>query len=112
MLPEIDPDMELTSGISDTDDEGDVTVIELEGVRYEIVDTATYNGKDYVAITPFDDNILESDDEDGDFTILELGEDPDDEYGCILKTVDDDELYSEIGEVFLKRFAEEDPEDE
>ena len=88
-------------------EEEDITIIELEGVRYEIVDTVTYKDKDYVAITPFEDDVLESGDEEGDFTILELGEDPDDAEGCILKTVDDDDLYSEIGEVFLQRFAED-----
>lgn len=107
MINEFDPEEK-----DQNTEEEDITIIELEGVRYEIVDIATYNGRDYVAITPYDDDILESDDEEGDFTILELGEDPENEDGCILKTVDDDDLYSEIGEIFLKRFAEDEDENE
>lgn len=85
----------------------DITIIELEGERYELIDMVVYNDRKYIAVTPFTED--ETDDEDsGDFTILEMTDDPDDEESCILKTVDDEELYSEIGEVFLEKFAEED----
>ena len=90
-----------------TSEEDDITIIELEGKRYEIV-----QGKDYVAITPFDEDLTEDGDTESDFTILEISEDPVDETGCILKTVDDEELYSEIGDLFLSRFAEDEPDDE
>jgi len=92
----------------DFSDEEDVTLIELEGVRYEIIDTVNRDGKVYIAISPFDDDVSGIEDESGDFTILEVSDDPDDENGCILKTIDDEELYSEIGDLFIEKFAEED----
>ncbi len=85
----------------------DITIIELEGEKYELIDLVVYNDKKYIAVTPFSEDESEEDPE-GDFTILEMTDDPDDEESCILKTVDDEDLYSEIGEVFLEKFAEED----
>lgn len=90
----------------DRDDINDdeITLIELEGEQYEVIDTIIYNDKTYVAISPYS----EDDEGDGDFTILEIEDDPENEEGCILRTVDDEALYTEIGDEFLKRFAEED----
>lgn len=93
-------------GDSESDEPDEVTIIELEGERYEIVDVVQYNGKDYVAVTPFDDVPDYDNDENGEFTILEVSDDPDDEDSCVLKTVDDEELYTLIGDLFLERFAD------
>ena len=97
-MPEFDPEDQINVN------EDDITIVELEGEQYEIVDTILYEDKSYVAITPYS----EEDDGEGDFTILELVDDPDNEDECILKTVDDEALYTAIGDEFLKRFAEED----
>ena len=82
------------------DDE--VSIIELEGEQYEVIDSVTYDGKLYVAIIPYDEN--DDGENDVEFTILEVADDPADEENCIMRTVDDDDLYSKIGEEFLKRF--------
>ena len=97
----------------------DITIIELEGEKYELIDLVVYNDKKYIAVTPFSEDeseedpegdftILEMtddpDDEEAEFTLLEVADDPNDEENCILRTVDDDELYARIGEEFLKRF--------
>ncbi len=85
-------------------------IIELEGDRYEIIDTVTIDDHIYVALLP----LGEDDDyeEDAEFTILEMTDDPDDEENCILRTVDDEELYVRIGDAFLERFAEFDDEED
>ena len=87
----------------ENEDDGDVTVIELEGEQYEVIDSVTYDGKLYVALIPLDTDDI-SEDENVEFTLLEVADDPDDEENCVLKTVDDDDLYAKIGEEFLKRF--------
>ena len=109
MIPVTDPgeNMENSGKIPDTAEDDDITVIELEGNKYELIDMVVYNNKNYIAITPFYDD-GSADEEEGDFTILEMTDDPENEESCILKTVDDDDLYSEIGELFLERFAEDD----
>ncbi len=96
-------------------DDEEMTIIELEGERYEVIDSVIYDGKLYVAILPYDEeNIDENNDEDEniEFTILEVCDDPDDEDNCIMRTVDDDDLYTKIGNEFLKRFESESDEEE
>ena len=109
MLSEFDQEEKKDENIEEDED---ITIIELEGVQYELLDTVKYKGNQYIAITPFDEDLLENGDEDTDFTILEMSEDPDNEDGCILKTVDDEDLYSRVGDLFLDRFAEYDTDDE
>jgi len=91
-------------------EEDDLAIIELEGEKYEIIDTVNVDGHSYIALIPFD----ESDDpeKDAEFTILEMIDDPEDEENCTLKTIDDDDLYERIGEAFLEQFGvDEDYED-
>ena len=88
----------------EADDE--ITIIELEGEKFELVGTANVDGKDYVALSPFNEHAeLIDEEEDGEFTILEICEDPDDPESCTLKTVDDEELYNRIGDEFIEMFA-------
>ena len=62
------------------------------------------DGKIYGAFTPY----TEEDEIEGDveFIILEIIDDEDGEQ-CTLKTVDDEELYTKIGDEFMKLFTEE-----
>ncbi|MCM1166743.1 MAG: DUF1292 domain-containing protein [Lachnospiraceae bacterium] len=75
------------------DEEGNVT-------RFEFVDRAEINGTVYYALIPAD-----YDEEEGasEFVVLKEamidGE-------AMLSTVDDDEEYNSVGEVFLQRFSE------
>ena len=92
-----------SSDIADASDyDGDIALIELEGVTYEIIDTVTVDERNYIALLPYSEDDADS---SAEFTILEIVDDPDDEENCTLKTVDDDELYDRIGEAFLEQFG-------
>lgn len=87
---------------TENEDIPEIPIIELEGEQYEVIDTVTVDGKNYVALLPFEE--LDSGQEEEEFTILEILDDPSDEENCTLKTVDDEELYERIGDAFLKKF--------
>ncbi|MBE6902137.1 MAG: DUF1292 domain-containing protein [Ruminococcaceae bacterium] len=74
------------------DEDGNVT-------RFEFVDAMEYNGVTYYALVP------ESDDDEGadQFVVLKEEEVNGE---AMLATVDDDDEYSTVGEMFLQRFAE------
>ena len=85
-----------------TQDDDELTLVELDGEQYEIIDAVIYDEKSYIAVLPYNED--DDGDEDSEFTILEMTDDPDDEENCILKTIDDDDLYTRVGDEFLKRF--------
>ncbi len=75
-------------------------VVDLDGEQFEIIDTVEFEGKNYAALTPY----TETDDleeEEVEFIILEICDDEESEE-CTLKTVDDEELYSKIGDKFIE----------
>ena len=95
-------DLEPKDMSRENEDLPDIPIIELEGEQYEVIDTVTVDGKNYVALLPFEE--LDSEQEEEEFTILEILDDPSDEENCTLKTIDDEELYERIGDAFLKKF--------
>ena len=90
----------------DMTEEDDLPLIELEGEKYEVIDTVDVDGRKYIAILPYEEDDELS--EDAEFTILEIIDDPADEVNCTLKTVDDEELYTRIGDAFMEKFGLED----
>ncbi len=66
--------------------------------RFELVDSAEYNGTVYHALIP------ENSDEPEEFVVLKESGSEGDE--IVLITIDDDDEYNEVGEMFLKRFSE------
>lgn len=74
------------------DEDGNVT-------RFEFIDAMEYNGTTYYALVP------ESDDDEGadQFVVLKEQEINGE---SMLATIDSDEEYASIGEMFLKRFAD------
>jgi hypothetical protein len=98
--------------INENPDENSVTVIELDGDKFEVIDTLSFEGKNYVALMPYVEEDQTDEDENVDFTILEIIDDPDDEVNCTLKTIDDEDEYTRIGDEFIKRFDQYDSEDE
>ncbi|MBP1543523.1 MAG: DUF1292 domain-containing protein [Oscillospiraceae bacterium] len=79
-------------------------IIELEDedgnvVRFEFIDAVEHNGVTYYALVP------ESDEEDGADQFVVLKEQEIDGQS-MLATIDSDEEYQEMGEIFLQRFAE------
>ena len=76
------------------DEEGNVS-------RFEFVDRAEYKGTVYYALIP--DN-YDEDEGSAEFVVLKQQETENGD--VMLATVDDDDEYSEVGEMFLKRFSE------
>ncbi len=89
-------------------DEYEPVIIDLDGEQFELIDTAELEGKVYAALTPYSED---DEADDIEFIILEVIDDENGEE-CTLKTVDDDELYSKIGDKFLELFEQEFDEEE
>lgn len=73
-------------------------IVELDGESFEVIDAICYDGQNYVALVPFTESD-ELEDEDVEFIILKEVQDGDD---YMLSTVDDEELYDEVGEAFIE----------
>jgi len=88
-------------------DEADSEIIDLDGEPFISVGELEYEGETYVALTPYneeedeEDEVSEDGDEEAEFVILREVEE-NGEY--FLATIDDDELYDKIGEMFLEVF--------
>lgn len=83
-------------------EEYEPVIVDLDGEEFELIDTVELDGKTYAALTPY----VEDDDVDGEeveFIIIEVIDDENEEQ-CTLKTVDDEELYSKIGDAFMELF--------
>lgn len=102
---------EMNNAVLDEED----GIIELEDedgnvTRFEFVDAVERDGVTYYALVP------ETDDEEGADQFVVLKEQEIDGE-AMLATIDDDDEYSAIGEIFLQRFADyagfdDDDEDE
>ncbi|MBQ8614022.1 MAG: DUF1292 domain-containing protein [Ruminiclostridium sp.] len=86
------------------DEEFAPVVVDLDGEPFEVIETIEFEDKMYAALTPYTEE--DELDDDVEFIILEVIDDPDSEQ-CTLKTVDDEELYTKIGDEFMKVFTEE-----
>ncbi len=87
------------------EEEGIIELVDDDGnvVRFEFIDSVEHNGTLYYALIP---EVTEEQDEENasdEFVVLKEIE-QDGQY--MLTTVDSDEEYQEVGELFLKRFAE------
>ena len=73
-------------------------IVELDGEKFEVIDAICYDGQNYVALVPYSESD-ELEDDDVEFIILKEVEE-NGEY--MLSTVDDEELYDEVGEAFIE----------
>lgn len=86
------------------------TLTDEEGneVEFELIGTTEYNGNVYYAMIPADaaDQAQESDEGFCEYVILraEKGEGDDD---CLLVTVDDDDEFDDVADLFDDMFSEE-----
>ena len=80
-------------------------IVDLDGEQFEIIETMEFEDKMYAALTPYTEED-ELGEDDVEFIILEVIDDEESEQ-CTLKTVDDEELYTKIGDEFMKIFTEE-----
>jgi uncharacterized protein YrzB (UPF0473 family) len=88
------------------------TLVDEEGeeVRFELVDVMDYEDSRYYAMTPYIEDEADSLEGDAEIIILRSEMDGEEE---VLVTLDDDNLYDKIGNLFLERInAEFDDEEE
>ena len=76
-------------------------IVELDGEPFEVIDAICYDGQNYVALVPYTEED-ELEDEEVEFLILKEVEE-NGEY--MLATVDDENLYNEVGEVFIEHLS-------
>ena len=82
-----------------------VTVVDDEGNQhqFEIVDAIETDDGRYVALLPVYDNPSDMVDGDGELVILTVKEEDGED---LLLTIDDDEEFAEIAEIFEERLAD------
>jgi uncharacterized protein YrzB (UPF0473 family) len=87
------------------------TLIDEDGeeVKFELVDMMDFEGNRYYAMTPFIEEEIENLEGDAEIIILRSDMDGEEE---ILVTLDDDDLYEKIGNIFLERINAELDDDE
>lgn len=91
-------ELQKNEGLDENFEEYEPQIVDLDGDPFEVIDGICYEGQNYVALVPFtEDDELES--EDVEFIILKVDEQGDE---TVLSTVDDDDLYDEIGEAFIE----------
>ena len=73
-------------------------IVDLDGEPFEVIDAICYDDQNYVALVPYNESD-EMDDEDVEFIILK---EIDEEGEYMLSTVDDEELYDEVGQAFIE----------
>ena len=78
-------------------------IVELDGEKFEVVDAMEFDGVNYLALIPYDENEEDDEEDEAEFIVLQEVE----ENGkYFLATIDDDELADKIGNLFLERFDE------
>lgn len=101
--------------MADLNDEILYTLVDEEGKEqvFELLDSIDYEDNTYYALTPHFDNGEELLSDDGEVVILRSTEEEGEE---VLVSVDDDDLFDKLGNMFMERFAElfdeEDDEDD
>lgn len=79
-------------------------IIELDGEQFEVIDAVCYDGQNYVALVPYtESDEFEEDEDEVEFIILKEVEENGE---FMLATVDDEDLYNEVGEVFIEHISE------
>ncbi|MBQ7989489.1 MAG: DUF1292 domain-containing protein [Oscillospiraceae bacterium] len=68
---------------------------------FELLDQMEIGGENYYAFVPYYENPEEMTDADGELVVLKMEEDEDGEESLV--TIDDDEEYERIGQLFLER---------
>lgn len=70
---------------------------------FEMLDAMEYDGEKYFALTPYFENPEDMLDDDGAVVILKSEFDGDEE---IMVSIDNDEEYEKVGNIFMKRIEE------
>lgn len=83
-----------------------ITLTDEEGTetQFEIIASNEMDGKTYFALVPVEDN------NEGEYVILRLEQDPENEEEEILVTIDDDDEFDKIADIFDDMLFEDDGE--
>ncbi|MCL2036244.1 MAG: DUF1292 domain-containing protein [Oscillospiraceae bacterium] len=92
-------------------DEEAVEIVDLDGEPFVIIGELEHEGEVYLALISHEDYEKEDENEEDDIEFVILKEVEEEDGELALETVDDDELYEELGNGFLELFAGS-PEDE
>lgn len=86
------------------------TLVDEEGVEqtFELIDTIEEDGNVYHALVPYYDDPSEDLESDAELVILKVDYDENDEEE--LMTIDDDDEYERIGNIFMERLEIDDDE--
>lgn len=81
------------------------TLVDEEGKEqmFELLDSLEYEGETYYALTPYLDDAEAILADDGEVVILKSTYEDNEE---VLISVDDDDLFDKLGDLFMDRFAE------
>ena len=71
---------------------------------FELLDEYEEKGETYYALVPYYENPEEMPDADGELVVLKMEEDEDGEESLV--TIDNDDEYERIGQIFLERLQE------
>lgn len=85
------------------DEDFEPEIITLDDEPFEVIGDIPYEGEKYVALTPYDEDEELDDDEEVEFIIMRETQEGDEYF---LVTIDDDELYTTVGNLFIERFNE------
>ena len=96
-------EMEYTPDILTLEDE------EGNESAFEVIDTMELDGKIYVALTPYFENPEDMLDGDAELVVLVSEEVDGEEF---LASIDDDDEYERVGNIFMERLAEYDEEED
>jgi len=88
--------------INNGEEESEILLLELGDEVFEILDALTYEGTDYLAITPYNEDADYEDEESEEEIDVIIVQEVEDGYA----TVDDDELFAKLGAIFLERIDE------
>lgn len=92
-----------------------LTLVDEEGQEheFEVVDTAEFQGTNYVALIPMFDSPEDSLQDSGDLVILKVVEEEGEEF---LEAIEDDAEFDKVGDFFMDRLKDTfdfiDPEEE
>jgi len=82
-----------------------LTLVDEDGEehQFEMVDSAEFEGGEYMALIPVFEDPQELLDDSGQLVILKLGEDNDEQF---LEAIEDEDEFKRVGDFFVKRLED------
>lgn len=86
-----------------------ISLIDEDGkeIEFRIIDCCEVDAKEYMALTPVEDDPEAKLQSDASLLLLRVADDPDENGDQYLDTINDDDEYARVAEVFTNRLSEE-----